>query len=58
MEVEDMGLLVLEKLGRLLIIIIRRLLLNIIRKIKIYNDGSVEEGQWIKVDTKTVTVRA
>jgi hypothetical protein len=26
--------------------------------IKIYNDGSVEEGQWIKVDTKTVTVRA
>jgi hypothetical protein len=28
------------------------------RKIKIYNDGSVEEGQWIKVDTKTVTVRA
>ena len=28
------------------------------RKINIFNDGSVEEGQWIKVDTKTVTVRA
>ena len=28
------------------------------RKIKIYNDGSIEEGQWIKVDSKTVSVRA
>ena len=27
------------------------------RKIKIYNDGSIEEGEWVKVDTKTVSVR-
>jgi GTPase SAR1 family protein len=27
------------------------------RKIKIYNDGSVEEGEWVKVDTKSNTVR-
>ena len=27
------------------------------RKIKIYNDGSVEEGEWVKVDTKSNTIR-